>query len=342
LNERDTALAIRLLLGRQPREEEVDRMRQHRSIGELRRALLRSREAKEILDEEKSRPEYRVPLFLLRPPPPGVPWRFAAPDLEEPVTQLCTHEQITSPAYARWCEAMKVAPRPHRKQWEFVWILAALDRAGALRPGARLLGFGCGREPLPSYLAGRGIDVLATDAPPEIVEKTWGLGNQHSSSQDDLRREGLATAEEFARHVAFRDVDMNDIPADLTGFDACWSACALEHLGSIERGLSFIENSLACLKPAGVAVHTTEFNLASNDATFESDRTCLFRKRDIEGLLQRLAGQGHEVWPLNLHPGTSQLDEVIDLPPFSPPHLKVALRGHVSTSIGIAVRRRAA
>jgi hypothetical protein len=342
LDTRDTTVAIRLLLGRPPKDEaELTRLRQHPSLAALRRALLRAPEGRAILADEKAeRPEYRAPLFLLQPPPAGVPWRLVPPALDDPVSQLCTGDQIVSPTYARWCEAMGVKPTPHRKQWEFVWILAALDRAGVLRPGSRLLGFGVGRERLPAYFASRGIDVVATDAPAEIVAETWGRGNQHSTTEKDLRHTALAAPAAFARHVSFRDVDMNAIPSDLQGFDACWSACALEHLGSIGHGLRFIENSLACLRPGGVAVHTTEFNLASNDATFENERTCLFRKSDIERLLAQLAGMGHEVWPLNLHPGTSQLDQVIDLPPYSSPHLKLALRGFVSTSIGIVVRRR--
>jgi len=31
------------------------------------------------------------------------------------------------------------------------------------------------------------------------------------------------------------------LPADLTGFDFCWSICALEHLGTIAQGLDFIK-----------------------------------------------------------------------------------------------------
>ncbi|MDI3307923.1 MAG: methyltransferase domain-containing protein [Acetobacteraceae bacterium] len=343
MNEYDTILAIRLLLGRPPQDEaEVARLQQHQSLADLRRALLRSPDGQKILKEEKGKPpEYRAPLFLLQPPPVGIPWRLAPPSLEDPVTQLCTNNQIESPAYVRWCAALKAQPRPHRKQWEFIWILATLDRAGVLERGKRVLGFGCGREPLPSFFASRGMDVVATDAPTDIVAESWGRGRQYSQALGDLWKGNLVSAEAFERHVSFRHVDMNDIPVDLTDFDACWSACALEHLGSLQHGLSFIENSLKCLRPGGLAVHTTEFNLLSNEDTFESPSACHYRKRDIEGLLSRLAAAGHEVWPMNLHPGSSELDPVIDLPPYSSPHLKLALRNSVTTSIGIVVRKRA-
>jgi 2-polyprenyl-3-methyl-5-hydroxy-6-metoxy-1,4-benzoquinol methylase len=339
----ETELAIRLILGRHPESEaELHRLQRHASLAELRAELLRSAEARGLVAEEGAVPrqEYRAPLFLLQPPPAGIPWRFLPPELDDPVSQLATNDQIGSATHMRWCAQLQLTPKPHRKQWEFIWIVAVLNKAGVLRAGSRVLGFGCGRELLPSYFASLGMDVLATDAPSEVVAQSWGRGTQHASSGEDLRRPQLVSADVFARHVRFRHVDMNAVPGDLRGFDACWSACALEHLGSLQHGLDFMENSLACLRDGGVAVHTTEFNLSSNTDTFESGVTSVYRKQDIERLLVRLAAQGHEVWPLNLHPGATEVDEVIDLPPYSLPHLKLMLRRYVSTSVGIVVRKR--
>ena len=39
----------------------------------------------------------------------------------------------------------------------------------------------------------------------------------------------------------------------------------IDRIGSIELGLQFIENSMATLRPGGVAVHTTEFNLEDGE-----------------------------------------------------------------------------
>jgi SAM-dependent methyltransferase len=133
---------------------------------------------------------------------------------------------------------------------------------------------------------------------------------------------------------------MNDIPADLAGrFDACWSTCSLEHLGSLQHGLDFIENSLSVLRPGGIAVHTTEFNLVSNNKTLDAPGLCVYRRRDMEALAARLIAQGHQVLPLNFHPGEEELDEVIDVPPYALPHLKLELQDMTCTSIGFAVRR---
>ena len=144
---------------------------------------------------------------------------------------------------------------------------------------------------------------------------------------------------EFDRLVRFAPVDMNAIPAGLEGFDLCWSSCAFEHLGSIEHGLRFVEASLRTLRPGGIAVHTTEFNLSSDTDTFEAENLCLFRRRDMEALLERLARAGHTPWPLNLYPGDGAIDAHIDLPPYALPHLKLQVGQYVTTSIGIVVQK---
>ena len=341
------ALAIRLLLGRPPRDTaEVAALREHRSTATLRLALMQGEEFQRALPRStraSSSPgiAYALPLDLLRPPDdPAIPWRFVAPDLRQPVSQLCTASQFEEPDYRRWCGALREAPKYHRKQWEFVWQLAVLDKAGLLKPGARGLGFGTGREKMPSLFAKLGIEVVASDAPKTTVEtQGWAATGQHATSQDDLFHDGIVTEDVFAARVQFQEVDMNAIPAKLTGFDFCWSSCALEHLGSIKHGLDFIDRSLETLRPGGIAVHTTEFNLSSDEATLETPGLVLFRRQDVLALAARLMAAGHRVWPINLHPGDAPIDAHIDLPPYALPHLKLLAQGWVTTSLGIAVER---
>ncbi|MDB5687004.1 MAG: class SAM-dependent methyltransferase, partial [Rhizorhabdus sp.] len=122
--------------------------------------------------------------------------------------------------------------------------------------------------------------------------------------------------------------------------DFTWSSCAYEHLGSIENGLAFFENSLKCLRPGGIAVHTTELNLSSNEDTLDNRGTVIFRRRDFEELTRRLVAQGHEVIPITFDTGDTELDQVIDMPPYSgDAHLKIALLRWVTTSFGMIVRK---
>ena len=108
----------------------------------------------------------------------------------------------------------------------------------------------------------------------------------------------------------------------------------------IEKGFEFILNAMDCLRPGGLAVHTTEFNLSSNDQTMEHETCVIFRKRDIEELIRRLEKAGHFVFPFNSSPGTQNLDRHVDLPPYAgSPCLKIQLDQYVATSIGIMIRK---
>ena len=201
-------------------------------------------------------------------------------------SQPCTSTQFDEKRYAIWCAKMKEVPRKHRKQWEFVYILEALHQHHLLQKGCRGLGFGVGKEPLSAVMASLGVSVVATDM---SVEKAgdWATSNQHVQNTAGLNERKICPAEN-EHLLQYRVVDMNDIPNDLTSFDFNWSSCAFEHLGSIEKGLRFIEMCLDTLKPGGVAVHTTEYNVYSNTETIDHEGTVLFRKRDFEELQRRL------------------------------------------------------
>ena len=58
------------------------------------------------------------------------------PTLAEPSSQLCTSGQFAEASYRHWCRALREPPTLRRKQWEFVWLLQCLERAGMLAPGA--------------------------------------------------------------------------------------------------------------------------------------------------------------------------------------------------------------
>jgi 2-polyprenyl-3-methyl-5-hydroxy-6-metoxy-1,4-benzoquinol methylase len=270
------------------------------------------------------------------------PWIDGGPAaLAFPNSTLCRQESFEQPYFSYWARRLAIGLSYHRKAWEHVFICQALWERGAILPGARGLGFGVGLEPLPTFLASEACDVVASDVASEAAtELGWSNTAQHAASLENLWRPGACSRAQFERHVGFRVCDMNDVPDDLTDFDFCWSACALEHLGSIERGLDFIERSVGCLKPGGWAVHTTEFNISSNAATIAEGGTVLFRQRDLEALADRLTAKGHRVAPFDFNPGLEPLDRYIDVAPYrAEPHLKLALEGYAVTSIGMIVQR---
>ena len=101
---------------------------------------------------------------------------------------------------------------------------------------------------------------------------------------------------------------MNHIHEDVQDYDFTWPACAFEHLGSIEKEFEFVKNSLKCLTPGGLAVHTTEFNVSSDDDTVGNQATVLLRKRDFEKLAAELQKEGHEI-AFNFNTGNSSCDK---------------------------------
>ena len=331
--------AIRLFVGREPHDGEVAAHQGHTNLESLRRDFAETAEFRAFL---LSFSPWTVPVFLLEPPTnPSIPTILRPPSLAEPTSQLCTEAQFQEDLYAEFCTSLAMDPTiMHRKPWEFIWILAVLRKADLLRADKRGLGFGVGNEPLSAYFGKLGIKVLATDAPPEtIAGQGWDTTGQHAIGREQLWRPTIVDRDSFEKYVSFAFTDMNHIPDSFSGFDFCWSACCFEHLGSMEKGLDFVRNSLQTLKPGGLAIHTTEFNLTSNEDTFEHPTLSLFRKRDIESLYGRLIEEGHQPWSLNLFPGNGKIDAHVDLPPFALPHLKVQVSRYVTTSIGLVVQK---
>ncbi len=264
-----------------------------------------------------------------------------------------TQADLESDWVAYWAGQLGVAVIFHRKLWELCYVLQALWERDCIRTGALGLSFGCGRESLPAYLASRGVFVTATDQPAKTAAaQGWIKTSQHASASDHLYFEHLCSRDDFNRHVSWRDVDMNAIPPDLRNFDFCWSVCAFEHLGSIERGFAFVERAMETLRPGGVAIHTTEFNFLNDNETLTTGATVLFLRRHLEELRDRLTARGHMVEPLDFEVGDKPLDKFIDGPPFpvgprsglvrfwpDAPHIKVACEGYPTTCYGLIIRR---
>ena len=274
--------------------------------------------------------------------------RIEAPADAQLTSSLCTQRDIESDWFGWWCQEMKVAPIYHRKLWELCFIAQTLRTGGKLTSGMSGLGFGCGQEVLPSLFAKYGVAVLATDLDPSRPEAAgWRRTNQHATTVEAIRHRHICPDERLLANIDFRPVDMNALPRDLNGaFDFCWSACALEHLGSLAKGADFIINSIKTLKRGGIAVHTTEFNL-EDGPTIDNWGTVLFQKQHILDIAARLERMGCIVSPLDFATGDDVLDGFIDIPPWSHPvfdlnsraHLKLSVDGFICTSVGLIIKK---
>jgi len=262
---------------------------------------------------------------------PGMPLRSG----------ICRHEQLDSRGFRGWATALGETWQPHRKLWEYCFIARALDERGLLRLGHRGLGFAVGSEPLAAAFAARGCTITATDlAADDCRVADWAPSRQWTGNASALNARHLCPADAFASRVEFRPVDMNAIPDDLAGYDFTWSSCSFEHCGTIDLGLAFLVEQMKCLRPGGIAVHTTELNLTSNDRTLDAGPTVIFRTADLEWVATELTARGHEIEPFDLAIGSAPEDRHVDRPPYTQrPHLRLELGGYVTTSVGLIIRK---
>lgn len=254
-------------------------------------------------------------------------------------SSACTKKQLLSRDFEKWAKELNEPVKLHRKLWEWYYIAQVLDERGMLQPGKRGLGFAVGKEPLISLFAKKGCEILATDMPEGGVgQLDWSTTNQHSTGVEQLMREDICPLESFNKRVKFRPVDMNKMPDDLGIYDFIWSSCSIEHLGTLRLGTQFLVNMTRFLKKGGVAVHTTEFNVASNDATVDNNPIAIFRKKDFLFIKELLEGCGHMVEEFDFFTGDEPEDLYVDPPPYTGQnHLKLLLGPYAATSFGIII-----
>ncbi len=257
------------------------------------------------------------------------------PTIEAPISQACTWAQTRSPNYRAWCDEMSQPRLAHRKQWEWVYILRCLQLAGHLTQGKRGVGLGVGIEPITACAVKRGSEILATDS---IDPTLWNGTHDAAASLSSLNQAQIVDDAFLQARARFRAIDMRAIPEDIRGYDFAWSSCALAHMGSLEAGFDFVRGSLETIKPGGTVVHTTDYNVSSDQATILSGPTVLYRKRDLSAFVHTLRDEGHSV-RITFGLGSDQPDRHVDEPPFSNMHIKVRYEDYVITSFGLKITK---
>ena len=210
------------------------------------------------------------------------------PRLAAPVSQPATAAQLDERAFRDALRQLGPVEGGPADQWQAAYVFQVLQRYGLARAGARGVGFGVERSPIPAALAGLGVEILATDiGPPGQVDEPASLAQ--------LARPALCDADGFARNVHHRDLWLAPIPADIVNFDFCWSIGAADRLGSVTAGIAFVEEAMNCLRPGGFAVHTFGFDPAGAARVIAGGRVPPFVRPDIERLALNLVSRGHEI-----------------------------------------------
>jgi len=216
---------------------------------------------------------------------------------------LCRSEHFNTDWLRFWAERIQPdqnEPRLHRKLWEFCIISQALHERGMLKAGRSGVGFAVGREPLASLFASFGTSILATDL--KLGSGTvFEAAGQHAARLDDIFVPRLIPRREFDQRVRFEPADMRDISRfSDASVDFIWSSCAIEHLGTLQAGAQFVLSTTRLLRPGGVSVHTTEYNVGSTRNTIECGRSVVYRSSDLEELAANLRFHRCYLEPLDI------------------------------------------
>lgn len=265
-------------------------------------------------------------------------------------SSICKYSDLNSSWFNRWMKELYLpeprfgeVPPSYRKHWEWAAILEILNNKGRLRRGMEAIGFAVGTEPLSSLIASKGVNVIASDLAAEDQVQDWTVWDQHAASLDAVYKEEIIDRHLFEKQVSFRSINManlSDLPTE--AFDFTWSSCAFEHIGNLEDGLNFVVDSMRLIRPGGLAVHTTEINLSSNDDTIFDGNMCIYRRKDIEDLDRRLRLFRCGIEYVNWDPGCHEHDLNYDVPPYGTtnrPHIKLELGGFITTSILLVINK---
>ena len=264
--------------------------------------------------------------------------------------RVCKQKDFSSSWFLYWAQRLKIAPRLHRKLWEDAYVVQCLWERGCLEPGKSGLGFAVGVEALPSLFVSSGARITATDlAADDERSHGWSVTHQHASTIEVLWKPDIVARDRFLENCSFEPVDMTSIPPKFDGqFDFCWSVCAFEHLGTLQKGLEFVRQATRALKPGGVAVHTTEYNVGDGE-TIDNWPTVLYQKRHFATLQAMVEEVGCRLVDIDFDVGREFFDCYVDLPPFPhqesglpippAPHVKLSVDGFPTTSIAIIVEK---
>lgn len=170
------------------------------------------------------------------------------------IRTLINARDWTEPAFQQTLSTLGLAYNHHRKPWEFVSITQILRERGMLDGTKVGLGLGTGVEPLSFYFANHARDVIATDL--FSADTKWDCArfepdSVYAASPFPYERERLT----------FRNMDMTVIDLPQASVDFVWSTSSVEHVSSVEKYLEVFKGIERVLKPGGVAVIVTEWNL---------------------------------------------------------------------------------
>lgn len=226
-----------------------------------------------------------------------------------------------------------------RKVWEYLYVYKQYQAWAQGRQGLRALGFGSGLDRMAMLLSCQQQiqESWITDGP---AASCWVSTGQHVQGLEQYLQanQGFECQQQ---KLHYKYLDMNKFGPGEAEADFMYSLSSLEHLGSMDQSLEFILRSSHQLRPGGMAVHCTEYNVGSNDRTVLRGDSVFFRHQDLLRLQRLCAEQGLEMSPLDLQVRYHPFNGYKDSPPYTynPSHMRIQFDEWELTSFGFCIRK---
>ncbi|MEM7147549.1 MAG: hypothetical protein AAF591_20705, partial [Verrucomicrobiota bacterium] len=257
------------------------------------------------------------------------------PKLSEFATQIVTQSQIDSEEYQSWCERLGEPPRYHRRQWEYVFSLKALERRSLVGPDSKIVSFGDSSRQVVSVLSAAGCYVdeeWEQQTEPATIDLAWDVLSHISRPNKESNIENSAREKPQFEIIPRNYQNEN--------YSALLAISSLPRLGDHKLLESFIDQALNCVAPGGVVLATGDLSLSSPNRGYFGRGKLILSAKDLHNLEIYCTSLGHQM-ELRLGQGNGPVDEYCDTAPFqSDHHLKLFSSGHIVTSVGIAVQKR--
>lgn len=239
-------------------------------------------------------------------------------------TCFSVYADFQSEWYQHWIREFQLGPRIHRKLWEVAIICETLKSQGALRSPLRGVEFGCGNGFLAKSLEAYGPTILATD----LFGPSW-IGTHGGGAGLNAKNVDMNWIDGASGHTA----------VNVEAYDFSYSACSMDHCGSVWLTKRFLLNQMNVLTLGGVAVHTAEYTISRGLPREGS--TSWMDCSDVVDMQSLAESCGYEMAPINWNIGSHAQDHQIDIPPYEgESHLKVEVSGgRWGTCIAFALRK---
>lgn len=245
--------------------------------------------------------------------------------------KICKHSDFKDQNFKDICSQLKEKYRVHRELWAYKSIINTFDEIGLLEKDRIGLGFLEDTNPLCSYFALKGCNVVGATLLKK--NKIWEEKNFNTNK--------ICPNNTFYSNVKIFPMDFKKIHPELQNgvFDFIWGINPFIEFITFPECFHFIQESLKCLKLNGYACFVVDYNCLSNDITIDNKQPLIFRKKDIE-TIAKLIEPDYKMFPIDYDLGDSAYDYLIDLPPYKQNnHVKLYIQNHVVSSLFFIIQR---